>query len=95
MAVRVFIEREIDPGNEIKLHNLLLKLRAKAMQARGYISGETLRCVDDPNRFLVISTWNSLEEWRNWENNPDRKAIQVEIDKVLRAPSRVSVYVYA
>ncbi len=95
MAVRVFIEREIDPGNEIKLHNLLLQLRAKAMQARGYISGETLRSVDDPNRFLVISTWNSLEEWRNWENNPDRKAIQDEIDKVLRAPSRASVYVYA
>ncbi|MDY6908876.1 MAG: antibiotic biosynthesis monooxygenase family protein [Thermodesulfobacteriota bacterium] len=95
MAVRVFIEREIDPENEIRLHNLLLKLRAKAIQARGYISGETLRSVDDPNRFIVISTWNSLEEWRNWENNPDRKAIQEEIDKVLRVPSRVSVYVYA
>ncbi|QCQ22852.1 antibiotic biosynthesis monooxygenase family protein [Desulfoglaeba alkanexedens] len=94
MAVRVFIEREIDPGNEIKLHNLLLKLRAKAIQARGYISGQTLRSVDDPNRFLVISTWNSLEEWRNWENDPDRKAIQEEIDKLLRVPSRVSVYVY-
>lgn len=95
MAVRVFIEREIDPENEIKLHNLLLKLRAKAIQARGYISGETLRSVDDPNRFLVISTWNSLEEWRNWENDPDRKAIQEQIDKLLRVPSRVSVYVYA
>jgi len=94
MAVRVFIEREIDPENEIKLHNLLLKLRAKAIQARGYISGQTLRSVDDPNRFLVISTWNSLEEWRNWENDPDRKAIQEEIDKLLRVPSRVSVYVY-
>jgi heme-degrading monooxygenase HmoA len=95
MAVRVFIEREIDPENEVKLHNLLLKLRAKAVQARGYISGETLQSVDDPNRFLVISTWNSLEEWRNWENDPDRKAIQEEIDKVLRVPSKVSVYVYA
>ncbi len=95
MAVRVLIEREIDPGHELKLHQLLLQLRAKAMQVKGYISGETLRSLHDPNKVLVISTWSSLDDWKEWENNADRKVIQEEINKVLRSPEKSSIYTYA
>ena len=94
MAVRVLIEREIEPGHELQLHHLLLQLRAKAMQVKGYISGETLRALDDPNRFLVISTWSTLDEWKKWENNSDRKRIQEEINRCLRTAERTSVYSY-
>ncbi len=94
MAIRVLIERVVDPEKEIVLQQKLLQLRAKAMQARGYISGETLRAVDNPHRFLVISTWNSLDEWKAWEADPERRALQEEIDGMLRMPSKVSVYVY-
>lgn len=95
MAVRVLIEREIDPGHELKLHQLLLQLRAKAMQVKGYISGETLRSLHDPNKVLVISTWSSLADWKEWENNADRRSIQEEINKVLRSPEKSSIYTYA
>ncbi|MBC7360258.1 Quinol monooxygenase YgiN [Desulfacinum infernum DSM 9756] len=95
MAVRVLIERIVDPDKELQLQHKLLQLRAKAMQAGGYISGETLRAVGDPQRFLVISTWNSLDDWKAWENNPERQALQEEIDTLLRAPAKVSVYAYA
>lgn len=94
MAIRILIHREIEPGKELRLNQLLLRLRAKAMQAGGYISGETLRSLDNPHSFLVISTWDSLEEWRAWEANPERKQLQDEIDQLLRAPSRSEVYVY-
>jgi len=95
MAIRVLIEREIEPGNELKLHRLLLELRSQAMQVGGYISGETLRALDNPNKFLVISTWNSLADWQKWENHPERKKVQEEIDKLLRSPARSMVYSYA
>ena len=76
MAIRVLIEREIEPGRELQLNQLLLQLRAKAMRARGYISGETLRSLDNPNKFLVISTWNSLADWETWDNDTERKKLQ-------------------
>lgn len=94
MAIRVLIEREIESGGEIRLNQLLLQLRAKAMQAKGYISGETLRALDNPNKFLVISTWNSLADWEEWDKNPERQRIQEEMDTLLRYPAKSCIYIY-
>lgn len=94
MAIRVLIERRIVPENQPNLNNLLMKLRGKAMLAKGYISGETLRSVDDPTEYLVISTWNSLADWKRWEADKERQDIQNQIDGLLRAPSLHRVFVY-
>ena len=94
MAIRVIIERQIIPGNELELNALLVQLRAQAMHAKGYISGETLRALENPNYYIVISTWDSLEDWQSWEKNEKRKNIQLKIDTLLRTPSRHRVYVY-
>ena len=94
MAIRILIERKIIPGNELLLNDLLMKLRAKAMNAKGYISGETLRSLDDVNTYVVISTWNSLEEWKAWTENKDRREIQARIDALLKAPATHRVYAY-
>jgi heme-degrading monooxygenase HmoA len=94
MAIRVLIERKIAPENEPGLNSLLMKLRSKAMLAKGYISGETLRSLDDPNEYLVIGTWNSLDDWRRWEADKERQEIQSEIDSLLRAPSVQRVFGY-
>jgi heme-degrading monooxygenase HmoA len=71
-----------------------MRLRSKAMHAKGYISGETLRSLDDPNEYLVISTWNSLDDWRHWEAEKERQEIQNQIDSLLRAPALQRVFVY-
>ena len=94
MAIRVLIERKIVPENEPALNNLLMKMRSRAMLAKGYISGETLRCLDDPNEYLVISTWSSLDDWRRWEGDKERLEITGEIDSLLRLPSILRVFVY-
>ncbi|MEJ2233103.1 MAG: antibiotic biosynthesis monooxygenase [Syntrophobacterales bacterium] len=94
MAIRVLIERRIVPENQPVLSSLLMRLRGKAMQARGYISGETLRSLQDPNEYLVISTWNSLDDWKRWEAEKERQEIQSQIDSLLRAPALQRVFLY-
>jgi len=94
MAIRVLIERRIVPENEPALSSLLMKLRSKAMHAKGYISGETLRSLQDPYEYLVIGTWNSLDDWKRWEAEKERQEIQSEIDNLLRAPAVQRVFVY-
>jgi len=94
MAIKVIIERHTIPGNELELNRMLMELRAKAMHCKGYISGETLRSLDDPNNFIVIATWDRLEDWKAWEANKERKEIQVKIDALLRTPSRATAYVH-
>ncbi len=94
MTVKVFIEREIQPGANLRLHNLLMQLRGKAALQKGYIAGETLRDVNNANKFLVISTWNSLEDWNNWHASRERKVLQDELDEILKAPGKYTVYTY-
>ena len=94
MAIKIIIERHTIPGNELSLSELLLQLRAEAMKTKGYISGETLRALDDPNKYIVISTWDTLEDWRTWEADSTRKKIQNNIDALLRTPSAHHIYTY-
>ncbi|UCG14156.1 MAG: antibiotic biosynthesis monooxygenase [Deltaproteobacteria bacterium] len=94
MAIRVLIERKIVPENAPALSGLLMKLRSKAILAKGYISGETLRSLVDPNEYLVISTWNSMDDWKRWEDDQERQEIQKQIDSLIRAPAVQRIFVY-
>jgi heme oxygenase (mycobilin-producing) len=92
--VKVLLERTIkgkDVGNIVRL---LRQIRVMAMQQPGYISGETLHSVDDPNHYLVVSTWESLEHWQAWFNNKERKKLQAEIDEYLESPTIMRLFTY-
>jgi heme-degrading monooxygenase HmoA len=94
MTIRVLIKRKVVPGNELTLADLLTRLRTLALQARGYISGETLHALEDVNESLVISTWETLEDWRAWEANAGRRDLQAKIDRLLVYPSEHRVMLY-
>lgn len=95
MAIRVIIDRRVKKGKATELSKLLRELRSKAMPAKGYISGETLRALDDPQNYIVITTWQSVDDWRAWEKNRERKKIQAKIEKLMARPTRAKIYVYA
>jgi heme-degrading monooxygenase HmoA len=83
MAVKIIIHRKVPKGKESQLLPLLIDLRSKATTQPGYISGETLRNVNDPQDCVVISTWQSAEAWKAWEASQGRAEIQAKIDALL------------
>ena len=92
--IKVLMERTIKGTQVREIVRLLRMLRVKAMQQPGFISGETLHAVDDPNNYLVIGTWEKPEDWEAWYNNPERKELQAELDKFLEVPMKMRVYMY-
>jgi len=92
--VKVLLERTIKGQNVGEIVRLLRQMRIKAMQQPGYISGETLHAVDDPNLYLVISTWESLDHWQAWVQSPERRKLQEEVDTYLQSPTAVRVFTY-
>ncbi len=92
--VKVLLERTIRGKNVGDAVRLMRQMRVLAMQQPGYISGETLHAVDDPNHYLVISAWESLEYWQAWFNHPDRKKLQQEVDACLGSPTIMRVFTY-
>ncbi len=94
MAIKVIITRKVGKGRQKDLLPLLMELRTKAINQNGYISGETLKGISDPDEFMVISTWQSFEEWKAWDDNPERGEIQAKIDAILEQKTVAKAYLY-
>ena len=94
MAAKIIIRRKVPKEKESDLLPLLIQLRALATAQPGYISGETLRNLDDPEKYLVISTWQSVDNWKAWFSNKQRAEIQEKVDILLREKTEYSAYLY-
>lgn len=93
MPISVLIQRVFkDDKNAAKLAPLIVKLRSMATIQPGYITGKTFRCLDCPGEYLVISTWNSLDDWKRWQNSEQRMEIQKQIDDLLGEKTQYRVY---
>jgi len=75
MTVKIIIERKVKKGKVPDFLKLLEELRRKTIRAKGYVSGETLQASDNSHNLIVVSTWHGIDEWKNWERNPERKEI--------------------
>jgi heme-degrading monooxygenase HmoA len=93
MAIKVLIKRRIKEGKTRLAFALLHKMRADAMEQSGYISGETLINHDDPREILVISMWQSPENWLKWKENRERKANETIFERYLESPTEYGAYV--
>jgi len=94
MAVRIIIDRKVKKGKESEFSELLKELRSRAVSSKGYISGETLRALSDRHNYIVVSTWQSAEDWKNWEKNSERRKIQARIEKIMMRPTKTKIYVH-
>lgn len=94
MAVKIIIRRKVAKDKEGNLMPLLIQLRALATAQPGYVSGETLRNVSNPEDFLVISTWQSVDNWNAWMSSKQRSEIQQKIDAILGEKTEYNVYLY-
>lgn len=92
--VKVLLERTIKGKHVGNIVRLLRQMRVLAMQQTGYISGETLHAVSDPNHYLVISSWESMDHWQAWFNNEERRKLQKEIDDYLESPTIMRLFTY-
>jgi heme-degrading monooxygenase HmoA len=94
MAVKIFIKRVIPENKAKSLMPLFRRLRNLASNQAGYISGETLKRIDNPGEYLVISTWQSIDNWRQYVVSRERIEIQNEIDAMLGQETTYEIYHY-
>jgi heme-degrading monooxygenase HmoA len=93
MLVRVLIERHIKKGREQEALNTILEMRASATKELGYVSGETLEDAENHGSYLIISTWNSINDWKRWESSQEHQSLLGVIEPLLEEPASISVCV--
>ncbi|MGD8256275.1 MAG: antibiotic biosynthesis monooxygenase [Desulfobacterales bacterium] len=94
MAVKILIKRSVPASKTRELIPLFQNLRTLAMNQPGYIAGETLKRIDSPGEYLVISTWHSVDDWRQWVLSKERNEIQNRIDMLLQEQTEYEIYEY-
>jgi heme-degrading monooxygenase HmoA len=92
MAVKILIKRKVAKELNPQLDALLRKMRALTLNQKGYISGESFSQVDEPGVSMVISTWQTLDDWRNWTLSKERIEVQEQIDKLLGEPTKYEIF---
>ena len=83
MAVKILIKRTVPQDKAREIIPLFRQMRNLANNQPGYISGETLKSLDRPETFVVISTWDSSPDWEQWLLNQERQKIQEKMDSFL------------
>ena len=90
--VRIIIERHIKAGRRGEFIDLLNKLRAAVVHHPGFISGETLASIEDAFIISVLSTWQSLDAWKKWEETQPRIKLEQQIEPLLLENPKVRIY---
>jgi len=94
MAIKILIKRSVPENKAKDLIPLVRQLRILATNQSGYISGETLKSFDVPDTFLVISTWQSSDDWEKWLLSKERQKIQGNIDSLLGGKTEYEMFHY-
>ena len=93
MAIDVMIKRKVKPGRQAKeLVPLILHLRALATYQPGYISGTTLSNLEHPDECLVVSRWESIDDWNRWRHSSQRTEIEQKIEALTGEPTEYNLY---
>ena len=95
MITKVIIKRQVTKGKEQDFFNVLKEMRIHAMDQKGYITGETLIGTKDQNKVVVISKWESPEDWDAWQNSDQKKTINAKMEKLLDEPTRYESFVFS
>lgn len=94
MSIQVLIRRKIVKEKIKEVAKFMVELRSLARAQQGYISSESLQCVDPliHEEYLIRSSWRSVEDWKRWLHSEERVAIQQRIDAVTQEKTEYKVY---
>jgi heme-degrading monooxygenase HmoA len=94
MAVKILIRRKVPENKARQMIPLFREMRTLANEQPGYITGETMRNLEKPDEFLVISTWETSDDWKQWEQSDERQQIQSKIDALLGGKTDYEIFHY-
>ena len=92
MPIQVIIKRKLIIEKPDEIFPLFSELRSQAMQQPGYIDSKTLKNIDKPEEYMVISTWETADDWKTWFQSKERRDIQGRVDSLIGERTHYNIY---
>jgi len=74
------------------LEPILLKLRSHAAQYQGFKSMENLVGEENASVVAMVSTWDTLEDWKSWAQSKITQELLRQAEALLVEEPRVTTY---
>ncbi len=74
------------------IEGTLMKLRSHAMQYPGFVSAENLVSEVDSTVVIMISTWQSIDNWRAWLKSRITQDLVRPNKEVSKEKPRITAY---
>ncbi len=89
--IKVLIERRVVEGLEKPYEHAIGELLKVIGTAPGYLGGDSMRKMYQPNHYVVISNWKDLSAWEAWKHSKERKQLLDKINPFLEYPETCTV----
>jgi heme-degrading monooxygenase HmoA len=71
---------------------ILMQLRSHAMQYPGFVSAENLVSEEDFSVVMMITTWQTIENWRMWAESKITQDLLRQAKAVVMGSARLTAY---
>ena len=88
--IQVMVGYKLQEGANIE--HIFRKIRSAAMNYPGFMGAQNLQNTRDPSIVALVSTWENIEAWHNWEQSSVRREINEEAKPLVVEELRVSIY---
>lgn len=92
MSVKILIRRKFRKEAVKDAADMLMKARSNAMGNKGYISTETLVNYDDPQSVLIISMWQTKEDWDRYKDSDTRQTHEDMYARMFEGPTEYEIF---
>ena len=92
MSIKILIKRHFKKDTTRQAFDMIRNFRQDAMSRPGYISGETWINHYDPCQITVVSAWQTVEDWIEWEESDERANHEANLTDILESPAQFEVY---
>jgi len=89
--IYVLIERIIADDLEHYYDCTIKRTVSAVIKAPGCISGEALKDAENTRRRIVMSKWQSKQDWDNWFHSSERRHVIAEISPMLVGREKISM----
>lgn len=89
--INVIIERVVDPTMLDVFRQTLLQTRRLALESPGYLSGESFMDVERQNHWYIMSSWETLDDWKQWQSSGARHEMLLAFKAMLVEPEKITV----
>ena len=84
IGYRVLIYKDLEP--------ILMQLRSHAMQYPGFLSAENLVSQEDLSVVVMLSTWETIENWRTWVESKRTRDLLKQAKAMVLEAARITTY---